>query len=528
MSTENPGVIFDASNSWNGYNHQGKLAILLAIRQILDLRCDYDSPNDEFKAALDDYFIEIEYLEDFSIGKMVNGKPEYYYVHQVKNYKTDKLSDYDSALLGLAIHIVEKPEIKNAYLHITNQIIFKKQSLFQRIKSLIKKPDYLLKTLKEIDECRIDTNKKESLYVPDRKKKKLFIEALKSSYFKEDDPKKDLNKSNIDSALNALEKRTNKQISDINSLSDSQINKIKLFSYSISGVDNDYCPVNKIEDLIKLEIKKSVALLDQKPLWETNNYVQNRYLFLLWKLDEHIIDRNLNYPLYKAGKLDRKIRLSTIYQWLVDISIETTDEYFYRYELKNVFAEFANEYCQDCGRKKCDNCMVTAAMNKLSKMKDSEMKEFLTLTCPGNTEGLSLKTISSYLTKRQIKDPFLRGLHEVNKTFVEDKHAITYIRNNSKQYILTTIELDTQKDEERVCTGIASNRALFELLRDYDYFISKNMKCESISGQNLRVGCSEAEDEEQKKKRNEHIAHLKAVKIITLSDFKNTIRKDNR
>lgn len=23
MSKENPGVIFDASNSWNGYNHQG-------------------------------------------------------------------------------------------------------------------------------------------------------------------------------------------------------------------------------------------------------------------------------------------------------------------------------------------------------------------------------------------------------------------------------------------------------------------------------------------------------------------------
>lgn len=34
MSKENPGVIFDASNSWNGYNHQGKLAILFAIKVI--------------------------------------------------------------------------------------------------------------------------------------------------------------------------------------------------------------------------------------------------------------------------------------------------------------------------------------------------------------------------------------------------------------------------------------------------------------------------------------------------------------
>ena len=37
MSKENPGVIFDASNSWNGYNHQGKLVILFAIKQILEV-----------------------------------------------------------------------------------------------------------------------------------------------------------------------------------------------------------------------------------------------------------------------------------------------------------------------------------------------------------------------------------------------------------------------------------------------------------------------------------------------------------
>lgn len=37
MSKENPDVIFDASNRWNGYNYQGKLAILFAIKQILEV-----------------------------------------------------------------------------------------------------------------------------------------------------------------------------------------------------------------------------------------------------------------------------------------------------------------------------------------------------------------------------------------------------------------------------------------------------------------------------------------------------------
>jgi len=44
MSKNNPGVIFDASNSWNGFNHQGKLAILFSIKQILDI---YESPISE-------------------------------------------------------------------------------------------------------------------------------------------------------------------------------------------------------------------------------------------------------------------------------------------------------------------------------------------------------------------------------------------------------------------------------------------------------------------------------------------------
>lgn len=522
MSTDNPGVIFDASNSWNGYNHQGKLAILLAIQQILALRSKY-SIDDVFNDALRNYFIEIEYLEDFSIGKMVDGKPEYYYVHQVKNRNTQKLTDYESALLGLANHIAEKPEIEKAYLHTTNPIIINRYTVFEYIKSLTSNPKYLLKLLIDIEKYRKGNKQKENVL-----KKQQFITALKKAYFKEDDPKKDLNDGNIDAAINALEKKTKTQISNLKALSDSQIKKIELFSYTISGASYDYCPVNEIAELIKLEIENSIDLLKLKPLWKNDNYVQSRYVFLLWNLDEHIIDRNLNYPLYVAGTLDRKIRLSTIYQWLVDNSIETIDEYYYRYELKNVFDEYANEYCQDCGGKDCDNCMVTAAINKLGKMKDSEMEEFLTLTCPSNTEGLSLKTIGSYLTKRQIKDPFLQGLHEVKNKFIEDKQAITYITKDTKQYILTTIELDTQKDAKRVCTGISSNRNLFELLRDYDCFISKNMKCESITDQNLRVGCSEAEDDEQNKKRNEHISHLKAVEIIPLSDFKKIIRKDNK
>ena len=37
MSEKNPGIIFDASNSWNGYNHPGKVALFVAIKTICEL-----------------------------------------------------------------------------------------------------------------------------------------------------------------------------------------------------------------------------------------------------------------------------------------------------------------------------------------------------------------------------------------------------------------------------------------------------------------------------------------------------------
>lgn len=68
MSIKEPGIIFDATNSWNGYNHQGKIALWYAIRKIHKLIVPSISPLINRK-KLEKYFLEIEYMEDFSIGE---------------------------------------------------------------------------------------------------------------------------------------------------------------------------------------------------------------------------------------------------------------------------------------------------------------------------------------------------------------------------------------------------------------------------------------------------------------------------
>ena len=300
MSKENPGVIFDASNSWNGYNHQGKLAILFAIKQILEIYDNTLSVGDN-RMVLDEYFIEIEYLEDFSIGRHTNGKDEYYYVHQVKNHATKNAADYDSALLGLAYHVESMPTLKNAFLHATTDIDFKGKTVHDYVKQLISSPEELNKILLRINEARSDENKKQKLYAKHNGRPENFISKLKKALIEADSSQKKLTAENIDMALDELESETRKQIIAICSLTEEQIDKICLFNYELSGMSQLYCEVDRIEELIKEEIKDSIYRFGLSSLWLGDRYLNNRYLFLLGKLDEHIIERDLNYPLYKSG-----------------------------------------------------------------------------------------------------------------------------------------------------------------------------------------------------------------------------------
>lgn len=519
MSKENPGVIFDASNSWNGYNHQGKLAILFAIKHILET---YDNTLsvDDNRRVLDEYFIEIEYLEDFSIGRHTNSNIEYYYVHQVKNHATKNAADYDSALLGLAYHVESMPTLKNAYLHATTDINFKGKTVHDYVKQLISSPVELNNIILRINEARSAENKKQKLYAKHNGRPENFISKLKKALIETDSSQKKLTAENINMALDALERETRKQITAISLLTEEKIDKIRLFTYELSGISQLYCEVDRIEELIKEEIKNSISCLGLPPLWLGDRYLNHRYLFLLGKLDEHIIERDLNYPLYKSGDLDRKIRLSLFYDWLTCKDIDTADEYFYQFQLKEIFASISNKFCENCHIGKCDTCLMTSAINKIGQMSFDEMKQFLTLTNPNNCEGLSVATISNYMSRTNIGNPFLVGIRDIAMPFEADKYAITYVDKETVQYVLTTIVLDELFDDPiKICSDIVNNRELYELLMDYDCFISKNVNCQSIVDGNMKIGKGCKEDENSDKRKFEHIAHLKNASIITLSDF---------
>ncbi|MDD3415974.1 MAG: hypothetical protein PHY47_18550 [Lachnospiraceae bacterium] len=521
MSKENPGVIFDASSSWNGYNHQGKLAIWFALQQIESVYNTTLSFEDN-KSIMDNYFLEIEYLEDFSIGRYVNGKEEYITVHQVKNHDTTVASNYNSAFLGLAYHVKCIHSIQKAYLHTTKQVDLDKKTVEEYIKSLIENPNELIETLTKINEIRNDKAKREEALIVRKGRPPVFICKLKKALFDNNPLAEKLDDSNIDEACNKLEDEVNSQLAAIRSMPDELIKKIEIFTYDFGHTKQNFCEVNRLKALVMNKIENTIPLMGLKSYWSTSNFIERRYVCLLGHLDEHIIERNLNFPLYKDGTLERKIRLSQILEWLVSDEIDAQDDEFYHYFIKEKFLETANKFCNHCTKneEECCLCLVTSVLNKIGSLSFDEMKKFLLLTNPNNNRGLSMITYPEYANSDKIADPFLLGVRDISILFDDEKTAITYTDMNTLQYVLTTITLNSVIDDiESICSDIVENRSLYNLLMDCDCFISKNMDVHSVVQEAMKIGKAYIENRDNEDKSSEHIAHLKRVKLISLGNF---------
>ena len=200
MFANNPGVIYDATNSWNGYNHQGKITLWYAITEITKL---YNPTNtiEEYKGILNNYFVEIEYMEDFSIGKLENGMPSYISVHQVKNRVDTNIGSYESAILGLLSHLTEYPNIESAVLHTTVDINLSGKTLLENIKDFIKNPKYLTDVEMEINNKRADPEFRGELTKKKRGRPSTLKTNLKNALLKKYSIFQDLSEGNLDEAF---------------------------------------------------------------------------------------------------------------------------------------------------------------------------------------------------------------------------------------------------------------------------------------------------------------------------------------
>lgn len=117
------GDVDKASSTWSGFLYQGKVAIYTVLKYI-----NHYYPDEN---AINNFQIEIEYLEDFSIIK--NGEP--YSLHQVKaKPNTKTIGSYNEANINLLGKLEKYPSIQEVNLHTATEInSFTKENFYQGI-----------------------------------------------------------------------------------------------------------------------------------------------------------------------------------------------------------------------------------------------------------------------------------------------------------------------------------------------------------------------------------------------------------
>lgn len=515
MSANNPGVIYDATNSWNGYNHQGKISSWYAISEITKLY-DPTITIDQNKAILNNYFLEIEYMEDFSIGKTENGTDSYISVHQVKNRVDTNINEYESALLGLLSHLAEYPDIELAVLHTTTDVNLSSKPLLEHIKGFASLPQYLVKIENEITNNRSNQAFRDRLTESKQGRPSTLKSNLKNALFKKYSVQTGLNECNLDEAFDLYLSDISTEKTKFSSLSETQMKKVSICKYALNGAITDYCSVDSAVELLKSVIKGFYQKTLPEGHYKTQgDFVDKSTLWILGKLDDHIIERDLHFDLYKQGALDRRIKFSDIFDWLMSNDIDYHGSWYYLHYIKEGLFVKLEQYCKVCHERnvKCSNCDVTACKNKLGRMSFDEFKRFVHVTNPTVCGVLDIKTFADYLTSG-ISNPFAKGLRDIPQTFDPNRDAVSYKDSENYQCALTAITGEGSDDDiGLISSNILMNSNIYDLLMDYDCLISKDINIPSIMDEEiLQSPCFDSREAD-------HIAHCKDVKVVSLDEF---------
>ncbi|MBM7581126.1 ABC-three component system protein [Jeotgalibacillus terrae] len=495
LSKSKKTLEFDATNSWNGYSYQGKIALIVVIDLIKE-RVEKNEKIDSFKLAF-------ERLEDFSILK--NGK--HIQIHQVKSYASEPLSEYKDAiwqLLGKSVY-EEYSTIENSYLHVADVIRSSKGDITSK------------KLLFEV----LDTYSK-----PQPSKSKIIINSLELYNYVND-----------------------------NFLKEEAINKFNIYKYPPGKY---YCQLIDVEKTVKDKIQEyyeSTGVKDsllKKGLLE--KYIDSAYTCMLGLIDNHINNRHINRQ-KDEDIFDKEICFKDFMN-IMDTKYEELPLSYYIYYLKNKMFEVLNSYCIN-KKQEIETIVQDSAETKLSqedheqyKHQEAGIDRIMILireiyTKYSDLEFLTLcKKINPHL-RVDFKNNHLSAVELVNEQFItfpwiyslllfhkelSEKNLV--INLNKEQYLPTAIShtipipqnpssfyqrestVLTNAAISKIATSIIENREIHIELYKIDKILTGNIDA-SLKDYIHKVTVNK---EKGSDKKNNHIMDIKNVKLVTLEN----------
>ncbi|MEK4091397.1 ABC-three component system protein [Viridibacillus sp. FSL H8-0110] len=465
----------DASPSWNGFNHQGKIGIFVVLKMINDLNLSFDVCNS--------YEIELEWLEDFSIKK----DNDYISIHQVKTYNKTAPSDYKDAIWLLLAKVTDFPNVEKAYLHSTRKI---------------SKLDDLEKLLYD--------------YKPPKEVKK---------------------KSKKNEKVNEIEENkkywTPRQCHDYVKYTGEYHRVFKKFEMYTYESGCQHCSIDEVENKIKNQLS-----IFYKGNIKTSEQLNRAFLHLLGLVDKHIRERHIDIQagnknvkatinfqkIYEliAANYELPSKEYIIYQ-LRDKFAKLTNEYF-----SDLLLDLKDEII-----KPNDIINVHSVINSVLELDEEKFIKFCMKITPNhevndeNPDSI-LYALSTLISETHMNDGYLEILKRIQKQINVDKY--TFIKLGQEKlnttYLPTTI-IDTYHMHRtgRMVEKILNN-SHDESLLEVDVMITKHINLASLKPEKINSDIPEPEinnDGIHSEKYHDRISKIKKIRMVDLEKAKGEI-----
>lgn len=449
----------DASPSWNGYNHQGKVGIYVVLRMLEDIS----------KEEIQNYELELEWLEDFSIKK--DGK--YRSIHQVKTYKDTGTSAYKEAIWLLLAKLLDIDELVGAYLHVT-----------QELTNVDKLNDKLLTY--EMNEKKKDKDKSTKKYAtPKECRDKVIASGKYSEVFK----------------------------------------KFHLYDYD---TERKYCSLEEIESATKLKLKELIGDLATETRVErayycllglVDNNIRERHINIQTGKKEEKISINFmdiqNIVLQNFELVSKEYVSYYLKDEFQKISQSYLDDLKEEYEFGLISSE--------------EILVIRKTFKQIIELDNNQFLDFCLTITPNNevnkeSQEHVIQIIYQCLNKTGLNDGFFEILKQIKQEFKDNKWI--YNKKNLEgvniSYLPSTIiDDDHPIRNQKLASGILNNTQP-ELLNEVDKIITKSINLSSLENPKFyaNVPDPEGKDLEKLKEYHNRITKIKKISLIDIHNAK--------
>lgn len=287
------------------------------------------------------------------------------------------------------------------------------------------------------------------------------------------------------------------------------------YEYHINGNNQQYCPLNEIDNLVKEQIGIFLAKYNHRD----NNVeaIDTHFAKLLAIIDNHVRQRHHNIQTQPpATRQIECINFSEIIDSLKTDSRQLTQERMI-YEKKIYFVGIVDEFCQD--KNEDEKQKINDICRELLNLNDIDFIYFVKSISPhiqtSSDDLLTLTDFQSLLQKDSTKDSFFVSMSGIRN--FQDFIVSKCLDKNREKYLPTTINRNESAKNE-ICQSILENQFAIENLFEMDCFITERISCESIEEDAYNTADIRDEDLPDRDSQEYKTNELKKVKMMKLAE----------